>query len=162
MPLPFAIPPRRHVFPPKEKETATSFFTVSVVIIAAAASPWFFGDKPSTSCPMCSAIGAIGSDCPITPVEATMTSSGVIRSCCAVSSHICHAFSSPSALHVLAFLLFTMTACAFPPVASRFFFVTIIGAPFTLLVVYTAAVLQSVSLYTMPRSFLFGLASSPQ
>ena len=37
IPLPFAIPPRRQFFPPSENPTATSFLTVSVVIIAVAA-----------------------------------------------------------------------------------------------------------------------------
>ena len=38
MPLPFAIPPSRQVFPPRVNSTAASFITVSVVMIAAAAS----------------------------------------------------------------------------------------------------------------------------
>ena len=81
----------------------------------------------------------------MTPVEATITSSGAMPNSLAANSHIMRAFSSPSALQVLAFLLLAITALARLPVAARFFLVTRIGAPFTLLVVYTAAALHTAS-----------------
>ena len=46
----------------------------------------------------------IGSVCPITPVDATSTSSGGMSSLSAASSHIRRAFSIPSAVAAFAFL----------------------------------------------------------
>ena len=68
----------------------------------------------------------------MTPVEATITCSLGILSSLATSSHILSAFSTPSALHVFAFLEFAITAIALFPLFSKFAFVTRIGAPFTL------------------------------
>ena len=95
--------------------------------------------SPLASALILSLIGSIGNGCPITPVDATITSSSAIPSSFAASSHIICAFSTPSALQVFAFLLFAITALALLPDFARFSFVTIIGAPFTLFVVYTAA-----------------------
>ena len=132
IPLPLAIPPRAHLFPHISNSTATSFLTVSVVIIAVAAASLPVYESVSARGLTAFSIGSIGKICPITPVEATITSSGLIPSALAVSSHILYAFSSPSALQVLAFFELAITAIALPPVFSRLFFVTRIGAPFTL------------------------------
>ena len=77
-------------------------------------------------------IGSIGNVKPITPVEATITSSFLIFSSFAASSHIFSAFSTPSALQVFAFFEFTIIAWEILFVFCKLLFVTIIGAPFTL------------------------------
>ena len=88
MPEPFAIPPIVHCTPPISNLTAYSFFIVSVVIIAVAAASLPVYESPSVSGFMPSSIGSIGKVCPITPVEATITSSLLIPSAFAARSHI--------------------------------------------------------------------------
>ena len=106
--------------------------------------------------------GSIDSLCPITPVEPTITSHGLIPSSSAASFDASSAISSPSKLHVFAFLELTSTALATPPLSSRCLFVTITGAPFTLFCVYTPAALHGVSEKTIPKSFLFLSGLIPQ
>ena len=114
IPLPFPMAPIRQVFPPISNSQAASFITVSVVIMASAAALFPSYESPFTRSSMPSAIGLIFNGCPITPVEATITSSLSMPRASAVSPHIFSAISIPSALQVLAFPLFTMTACAMP------------------------------------------------
>ena len=135
MPLPFAIPPRWHVFPSISNSTAHSFLTVSVVIIALAASVLPSGESPFTSLSMLFSNGSICIGIPITPVEATITSSGWIPSTSASRILVFSAISSPLGLHVLAFLELAITALDIPLLFFRCFCVTIIGAPFTLFLV---------------------------
>ena len=78
---------------------------------------------------MPAAIGAMSSGWPITPVEATTTSSAGMPRAFAVRSHIASATSTPSALQVFALPLLQITACARP--FCRCAFVTAIGAPLT-------------------------------
>ena len=79
------------------------------------------------------AIGVMLSGWPMTPVDATTTSSARIPRASAVKLLICSAMSMPSALQVLAFPLLQMTACAVP--SAMCVFVTVRGAPFTRFVV---------------------------
>ena len=78
MPLPLAMPPMTTSLPSSWKETATSFFWVSVVMMAWAASSLASGEwasfPASTGIP--SWMGAMGKVWPMTPVEATSTCSG--------------------------------------------------------------------------------------
>ena len=144
MPLPLAIAPMRHSLPPSRKRSASSLRRVSVVMMPSAASPLPSGESAATSAGMPAAIGAIGRGCPMTPVEATSTSCACSPSACAVSSHICSAMSMPSALQVFALPLLQISAWALP--SARCALVTVSGAPFTRLVVYTAAVCAGTSL----------------
>ncbi len=123
------MPPILTSFPPSTHETAKFFTTVSVVMIANAASSEPCVVSEAASPGIAAAIGSIGSTCPMTPVEATITSFGRSPSASAVSEHIFMAFCTPSALQVLALPLLQMTACA--PPSFRFSFVTRIGAPLT-------------------------------
>ena len=82
IPEPLHIPPTVTVFPPISISTAASFFSVSVVMMAFAASrpasrlPSSFGAMAFTPF----AIRSIGSCIPMTPVDATSTlSSGIPR-----------------------------------------------------------------------------------
>ena len=133
MPLPFAIPPMRQVFPPSSNSTATDFLTVSVVMMPSAARSLPSALRPFASSEMPSAIGAISSGCPITPVDATTTSAALIFSSPAASAAISSATASPFGAQVLAFPLLQIIACAWPSAICCF--VTAIGAPFTRFVV---------------------------
>ena len=82
-------------------------------------------------------MGAKFSGSPMTPVEATTISSAAMPKAFAAIALIFSAISIPSALQVLALPLLQITAWAVP--FARCFFVTSSGAPFTKLVVYTAA-----------------------
>ena len=66
----------------------------------------------------------------MTPVDATSTSVSSIPSTGAMALHIRLAFSTPSALQVLALPEFTIIACALP--FWECYFVTRIGEPLTL------------------------------
>ena len=133
MPLPFAMPPSRQVAPPASNSTAISLSSVSVVMMPSAAARPPSADSPAASAGMPSAMGAISSFWPMTPVEATITSSARMPSCSAASAHIRSAISMPFALQVLALPLLQITACATP--FSRCAFVTVSGAPLTRFVV---------------------------
>ena len=110
MPLPLAMPPRWQSFPPSSNSTATSFFFVSVVMMALQASPLPSGESSATSGGIPDAMGAMGSGCPMTPVEATTTSFAAIPSASARRLLMVSAISMPSALQVLAFPLLQITA----------------------------------------------------
>ena len=113
------MPPMRTVFPLMVTSAAASLTTVSVVMIALAASAEPSSVRDSASFGVASRIGSIGSTWPITPVDATTTSSGSKCSALAAASHIICAFCSPSALQVLAFPELQMTACAMPSARLR-------------------------------------------
>ena len=109
IPEPLAIPPRRQATPPTVNSTATSFMRVSVVMIPSAASAEW-SPRPAASSGIPLRIGSISRGWPITPVEATTTSSGEICRASAVKALILSAISIPSALQVLAFPLLQITA----------------------------------------------------
>ena len=144
MPLPLEMPPTFTVLPPISASAAASFAMVSVVIMAVAAAWEPSALRAFTSSGTPAAIGSMGSTWPITPVEATTTSWGAMPRAWAVRSHMAWAFSSPSALQVLALPELQMTALAVP--SAMFFWVTRMGAPFTRFWVYTAAAAQGASL----------------
>ena len=129
MPEPLEMPPMRTSLSPSVIFTAHSFSMVSVVMMAFAAMLEPFSFSSAANAGAAFSIGAIGKICPITPVDATMTSCGSMPSASPAISHMRHAFFSPSALQVLAFPLLQMTACARP--SAIFLRVTRIGAPFT-------------------------------
>ena len=100
---------------------------------------------------MPASIFSIGSGTPMTPVEQTSTSCVSSPSSDAVSEHIRLAWSRPaSPLQTLALPLLRMTARALP--SARCSRSTAIGAPWTLLVVYTAAAFAGRVEYTSARS----------
>ena len=131
MPLPLAIAPMRQVFPPSSNSQANSFFTVSVVMIASAASELPSALSALTSAGIAASMGSMGRICPITPVEATMTSFSSMPESRMTRRHICSAFCTPSALQVLALPLLQTIARAKPSAICAL--VTAIGAPLTLL-----------------------------
>ena len=129
MPLPFAIAPIVQGLPSSSKRTAMLFCTVSVVMIACAAASAPSAESPLTSACIPFSIGVRSMGCPITPVDATMTSFAGIPVKRDVRSHMAAAFSTPSALQVLAIPLLQITARALPFFkCSR---VTVMGAPQT-------------------------------
>ena len=75
MPEPLAMPPMEHSTPSTSNSTANCLSSVSVVMMAFAASTLPSGDSASTRLCMPSEIGWSESGWPITPVEATATSS---------------------------------------------------------------------------------------
>ena len=131
MPLPLAMPPSLHVLPPRGKRTATSLETVSVVMMASAARvpPAGVSSSESASLPKFFWKGSSVMGWPITPVEATITSSAFTPMYCSTREHMPSAISMPLALQVLALPLLQMTACAMP--FSTCFCVTRMGAPLT-------------------------------
>lgn len=129
MPEPLEMPPMHTSLSPSVIFTAHSFSMVSVVMMAFAAMLEPFSFSSAANAGAAFSIGAIGKICPITPVDATMTSCGSMPSASPAISHMRHAFFSPSALQVLALPLLQMTACARP--SAIFLRVTRIGAPFT-------------------------------
>ena len=84
IPAPFVIAPIVTFLSPISKETAMRFSTVSVVIIARAASWLPDRERESTAIVMPLRIISIGRNSPITPVEETSTSSGETPSASAV------------------------------------------------------------------------------
>ena len=137
------MPPIVTAFPPSVKVTAASFFTVSVVIIASAASVPPSFEMLFARAAILFSIGSIGRICPITPVEATITSFSSMPSASAARAHIFSAFKAPSKLQVLALPLFAITALAVP--FSRCFFVTSIVEDLTRFFVKIAAALHGTS-----------------
>ena len=113
-----------------------------MMAVAAAWEPWALKDFTSSGMPAW--MGSMGSTWPMTPVEATTTSWGSMPRAWAAKSHMVWAFSTPSALQVLALPELQMTALAAP--SAMFFRVTRMGAPFTRFWVYTAAAAQGFSL----------------
>ena len=115
MPEPLAMAPMVTVLPPMGTITALSFFSVSVVIMARAAS----SEPPSLF--ICSA--RMGTPCsmaamlrvwPMTPVEATTKSVGFSPVAAAAAAHIFSAFSCPSGAQALALPEFAITPRATP------------------------------------------------
>ena len=114
MPLPLEMPPTFTALPPSSTWAAASLGRVSVVIMAVAAprEPSGLRDFASAGTPW--AMGSMGSTWPMTPVEATTTSWGEIPKAWAAKSHMAWAFSTPSALQVLALPELQITAWAKP------------------------------------------------
>ena len=115
MPEPLAMAPMVTVFPPRVREAASSFFSVSVVIMAWAASsepPSFFSCPASTGAP--ASMAAMFSVWPMTPVEATTKSVALRPVAWAAASHIRWAFSCPSGAQALALPELAMTPQATP------------------------------------------------
>ena len=133
MPLPLAMPPIRQVLPSISNSTATFFMTVSVVMMALAASSSPVSDNRLTSLSMPLAMGVMFSFWPMTPVEAITMSSLLMPSFSAARLLIFSAISMPSLLQVLALPLLQSTAWAMP--SAIWFLVTVKGAPFTRFVV---------------------------
>ena len=102
-------------------------------MMALQASPLPSGDRFATRGGMPEAMGAMGSGCPMTPVEATTTSFAAMESASARRPLMVSAISMPSALQVLALPLLQMTAWALP--SAMWLFVTVRGAPLTRFVV---------------------------
>ncbi|MDY4162116.1 MAG: hypothetical protein SOX97_00820 [Sutterella sp.] len=78
---------------------------------------------------MPASIGARGRGCPITPVEAMMTSSAGMPEIFASMPHMASATFSPSGAQVLALPELQSIACAKP--SARCALVTAMGAPLT-------------------------------
>jgi hypothetical protein len=111
-------------------------------MIACAASAWPDGLSASTAWMMPAETVRGSSETPMTPVEATSTSSASQPSARAVSAAISSATLSPaSPVHALAQPLLTTIAHAWPPVASRCSRDTMTGAATALLTVNTPAAL---------------------
>ena len=111
MPLPLAMQPMRHSTPPAVKLRAISFGCVSVVIIASAAGA-LSPERAFMSSGMPRSKGSMLIAWPMTPVEATMTSSGAMPSSAASSSQVFSAMYSPFALQVFALPLLQIIARA--------------------------------------------------
>ena len=113
---PLAMPPT--VKPPPS--TVTSLGTVSVVIMALAASPPPRACRAATTRGMPAAMTSIGNSKPIRPVEHTSTWSLSQPSDSALSAHMRWASASPCCpVAALALPLLRMTATASPPERSR-------------------------------------------
>jgi len=144
IPDPLAIPPTVTVLPSNSKLTAHSLISVSVVMMASAASRPPFSLRASTALPMPGKTRSIGIGWPITPVEHTSTLSSGIPNRRAVSAVMDLASSIPRGpLQALAFPLFTTTALAFPDFTLSIFKRT--EEAFTVLVVKTPATVASQS-----------------
>ena len=91
IPEPLHMPPIVTVFPPSSMVTATSLFFVSVVMIALEASVPLpvspFNSGTMASIPL--QIRSIGSCMPITPVDATNTSSAAMPNTFSTFSAVC-------------------------------------------------------------------------
>ena len=111
MPEPLHMPPKVTVFPLISKVTAISFSTVSVVMMALAASvpPSRVWDFAAASFRMPSVILSTGICLPMTPVEATRTDSAGMPSSSAAHLHSASQQSSPS---------FPVQALAMPELAT--------------------------------------------
>jgi hypothetical protein len=114
MPEPLAIAPMVTVLPPTMQVTATSFFMVSVVMMALAASSEPSGDSALTTSGMPFSIAAMFRVLPMTPVEATTKSSDLRPVASAACWHIARAFSWLMGAHALAFPLLTTIPRATP------------------------------------------------
>ena len=77
MPEPLAMAPRVTVLPPMEQVTASSFFTVSVVMMALAAASEPSLDRAAAAWGRPFPMASMFSSWPMTPVEATTKSSGL-------------------------------------------------------------------------------------
>ena len=102
IPEPLAMPPIVTVLPPRVRETAISFFLVSVVITALAAASEPLSFSCSTRGPIPFSMASMFSVWPMTPVEATTKSVGFNPVALAAAAHIRSAFSWPMGAQALA------------------------------------------------------------
>ena len=109
-----AMAPRVTVFPPMEQVKASSLRTVSVVMMASAASPEPSGDRAAAASGMPFPMAAMFSSWPMTPVEATTKSLAFRPVAWAASWHISSACSWLLGAQALALPEFTTTAWASP------------------------------------------------
>ena len=93
MPEPLAMAPRVTVLPPMEQVKASSFFTVSVVMMALAAASEPSLDRAAAAWGRPFPMASMFSSWPITPVEATTKSSGFRPVARAARTHISSACS---------------------------------------------------------------------
>ena len=148
IPEPFAIPPIVTSVSPAINVTATSFFFVSVVMIAFAASvplarSAFF---PLASSVIPALILSIGICIPITPVEPTRTPFSSIPRTFPASLAVSSQYFIPSSpVHAFAIPEFTITACDFC-LLSAICLSHFTGAAFTTFVVNVPATLHGFSL----------------
>ncbi len=156
IPAPFAIAPTRAATPPTANGTVTSLGRVSVVMMARAAKAPPSQDSAATARGIPSRSLSMGRWTPMTPVEATTTSSGRHPKAVAVSDAISRASRSPrSPVAALAHPAFTTTARAWPP--RRCSRETTTGAAWARFVVKTPAAAQVRSATSRARSGWSGL-----
>ncbi len=134
-----------------------------MVLIASAASGMPSGERRLASSGMARSIRSMLRGVPMTPVDATRTSSDLILSSLATNSASRRALYRPSLpVHAFAFPELAMMALTFP--SLRFSRHTITGAAFTLLVVKTPAAVASFSekirAMSNPPSFLIPAATA--
>ena len=135
MPDPLAMAPMRQGLPPSVNSTAYSLGWVSVVMMAVAAAwlPAALASSLAAAAGMPAANGSRLMAWPMTPVEDGSTSAAATPSACAASSQVARASSTPPGAQVLALPLLTKMAWAQP--SARCSRSTVMGAPYTLLVV---------------------------
>ena len=129
IPEPLAMAPRVTSFPPRVREKASSFFTVSVVMMARAASSEPSGPSLAARAGIPAWMAVMLMVWPMTPVEATAKSSGARPVAWAAARHMAWAFSWLMGQQALALPLFATTPQATP--FSRWSMVTYRGAAFT-------------------------------
>ena len=153
MPEPLEMPPAVTVLPLISTCTACSFLTVSVVMIALAASsePAALSLKEAIRASMPSSTAAMLSSCPITPVEPVRTRSASMPKASAAHFCIFFALSMSLGAHALALPELAIIAIAFPLFTVSISSCT--GAALTLLRVNSPAAAQSHSETIRARSF---------
>ena len=122
MPEPLAMAPRRTSLPPTEKETASSFFTVSVVMIAAAARSEPSSDREAARAGIPAWMAPMLMVWPMTPVEQTAKSAASRPVAWAAAAHMASAFSWLPGQQALALPLLATMPQAVP--SSRWSMVT--------------------------------------
>ena len=159
MPEPLLMPPSSTLVSPINSSHATVLLTVSVVMIASEAffPPSSVSERASAAFLIPGTITSIGIGCPITPVDAVKTDSGLIfRSSATLSAKTLLSLTPCSPMQAFAIPLFKITACfGCPFLSSSMSHFT--GAAFTRFVVNVAPATQGASLYTSAMSFLFFL-----
>ena len=95
MPEPLAIPAIRTVWPSIVASATAPLGKVSVVMMASEASAQPSGDRRAAISGNTASIFAASSSTPITPVEASMTSSGAADRACAAAAAVRRAASAP-------------------------------------------------------------------
>ena len=168
MPEPFAMPPTVKVQPAYSasavsKETAASFETVSVVMMARAALFPVASSRASCNAGTPVSKGAISSCWPMMPVEATSTSSGMQPTVEATMPAVLRAFSSPTdPVAALAMPeLITMARAKPYPTPSRCSRETVTGAAQNTFWVNTPAAGHSSSASTNAMSRRLGSSRKP-
>ncbi len=122
MPEPLAMAPILTSFPPRPKETAISFFTVSVVMMARAAPSEPSADRAAATAGMPASMAWMLIVWPMTPVEQTAKSPASRPVAAAAAAHMASAFSWLPGQQALALPLLTTTPQAAP--SSRWSMVT--------------------------------------